>query len=115
MRIADGEFISRDLNAVLHATDGKRRRRRTPLRGGSGGALGGSGWRFGVYAEALLEVGTVSRGSAANTRRQSPGKSFRCSVVRSSRLWLLAAHLRLDRLWTHSLSAGRLPNYGTAS
>jgi len=59
--------------------------RRTPLRGGSCGALGGSGWRFGVYAEALLEVGTVSRGSAANTRRLSPHKSLRYSVFRSFR------------------------------
>ena len=86
MRIAGGKITSRgSLRRVSrHGWEGKERR--TTLRGGSYGALGGSGWRFGVYVEALLEVGTVSRGSAANTRRQSPRKSFRYSVFRSSRL-----------------------------
>jgi hypothetical protein len=115
MRIADGKITSRGLNAALRATDGQERSAALPSGEGVAallGVLAGSSgstlkhyWRWAPFRAGQRQT------LAANLRANLfATRSFAHPVFR-----LLAAHLRLDHLWTHLLSAGRLPNSSTAS
>lgn len=87
MRIAGGEFISRDLNAVLHATDGKERSAALPSGEGVAALLGVLASWFEGGLRNYWWWDSFRPGTFAKQVYRPLHKIFRFSIVCSSTLF----------------------------